>query len=81
MEDATVKSNVLKDAGYSYNFDRMVYVNRAQRKAFSVEFLQDHSVDEIRIHIAEKTNGPQWHFYFNSEPPPAVARELEGALG
>lgn len=75
------KSQMLKGAGYTYNFDRMVYFNRGAKKAFSAEFVEDHSVDELRERIAEKTNGADWQFYSNSPLPSAVRRELESVLG
>jgi hypothetical protein len=75
------KSKILEEEGYAYNFDRMVYFNRRAKKAFSVEFVEDHTVDQLRERIMEKTNGTQWQFYTNSILPPAVKHELEGALG
>ena len=77
----SAKSQMLKGAGFTYNFDRMVYFNRGAKKAFSAEFVEDHSVDELRERIAEKTNGANWQFYTNSSLSPAVKRELESILG
>ena len=51
---ATSKSQILEEAGYSYNFHRMVYVNRAAKKVFSVEFIEDHRENEIQRHLDEK---------------------------
>jgi hypothetical protein len=79
-QKVTGKSEILEEAGYSYNFDRMVYVNRAAKKAFSVEFIEDHTENEIQRRLHEETNG-QWRFYFNVEPPRAVKVELENVLG
>ena len=45
----TKKEPLLRDAGYTYNFDRMVYLNRATRKAFSVEWVEDNSEEELRL--------------------------------
>ena len=75
------KTDVLDEAGYSYSFDRQVYINRKTKKAFSVEFVQDHSEDEVRKYIREHTNGLKWRFYFNSPPSEAVRHELELVLG
>jgi len=80
MTAAASKSQMLEDAGYSYNFDRTVYVNRGAKKAFSVEFIQDHKEDELQRRLHEETNG-EWRFYFNAEPAPAVKAELENVLG
>ena len=75
------KEQILQQAGYAYSFDRMIYFNRRTKKAFSVEFVEDHNEDEIRRALGEKTEGEHWHFYFNSEPPEGVKSELESVLG
>jgi hypothetical protein len=74
------KIDILDDTGYVYNFDRQMYVNRKARKAFSVEFLQDHTENQIEERIARQTDG-SWQFYFNSEPSESVRHELERVLG
>ncbi len=56
-------------------------INRKTKKAFSVEFVQDHSEDQIREHIRERVDGPEWRFYFNAEPWEAVKHDLVGVLG
>jgi len=76
-----MKQDLLKNAGYRYNFDRMVYVNRAARKAFSVEFVDDNPEDVIARCIQENGEPNGWHFYFNSPPSESVRRQLERALG
>jgi hypothetical protein len=76
---AVSKSRLLREAGYAYDFERMVYVNSAKKKVFSIEFVDDHSEAEIRRRLDEHTNG-EWNFYFNQEPSPAVKRELESVL-
>jgi hypothetical protein len=78
----TSKSQILRDAGYVYNFDRMVYFNRATKKVFSVEFVEDHDETRLQKCISEETNGADWRFYFNKPyPPEGVKRELETVLG
>ncbi len=75
------KGQILQDAGYAYNFDQMVYFNRAMKKVFSIEFVEDHDETELRKCISEETNGSDWRFYFNNRfPPEAVKRELENVL-
>jgi hypothetical protein len=74
------KTDILRQAGYAYSFDRQIYINRKTRKAFSIEFVQDHSEDQILTHIGEHADGPGWRFYFNSGPSKAVKRELESVL-
>jgi hypothetical protein len=77
---APSKSQILRDAGYVYNFDRMVYFNRAKKKVFSVQFVEDHNETDLQKYISEETNGADWRFYFNSRPPGGVKRELENVL-
>jgi hypothetical protein len=75
------KSQILRDAGYVYNFDRMVYFNRTTKKVFSAEFVEDHDETELRKRISEETKGSEWRFYFNNpRPPEAVKRELANVL-
>ncbi len=81
METVAIKSQILREAGYAYNFDRMVYFNPSTKKVFSVEFVEDHSEDQLQSCLSEQTNGAEWRFYFNSPPPGAVKRELENVLG
>lgn len=75
------KTEILDDAGYAYSFDRQMYVNRKTRKSFSIEFVEDHSEDEIRKYVREHADGPEWRFYFNAKPSEAVKHELESVLG
>ena len=71
---------VLRDAGYLYNFDRELYINRKEKKAFSVEFVEDHG-NELEKCIQEQPVSNGWKFYFNSDPPSNVKQELERLLG
>jgi hypothetical protein len=75
------RTEILDKAGYAYSFDRQMYINRKTKKAFSVEFVQDHSEDQIRKYTREHTPGLKWRFYFNLPPSEAVKRELECVLG
>ncbi len=81
MGTVASKSQILREGGYAYNFDRMVYFNPRTKKVFSVEFVEDHSEDQLQSCLSEQTNGAEWRFYFNSPPPGAVKRELENVLG
>ena len=75
------KSDILFEANYRYNFERAMYINRAAKKAFSIEFVDDHPAGEIIKRIGEKTNGNGWKFYFNFPPSDGAKRELERVLG
>jgi hypothetical protein len=79
--EAKMKRDILLKANYRYNFDRDLYYNRKAKKAFSLEFVDDRSEEELRRRIEEGTGGNGWKFYFNSPPPEGVKRELERVLG
>jgi hypothetical protein len=74
------KTHLLDNAGYAYNFDRMMYINREAKKAFSIEFIDDHAEEEIRSKIQEPTNEEDWHFYTNSDLSEGTKRELKRVL-
>lgn len=76
-----MKKDILLEANYRYNFDRDIYFNRAAKKAFSLEFVDDKSEDELRQRIGENTDGSGWKFYSNSQLSESVKRELERVLG
>ncbi len=76
-----MKQDLLRQAGYAYNFNRMLYFNRQAKKAFSVEFVDDNDESELEKRIREDIDRNGWRFYFNSPPPDAVRRELEKVLG
>lgn len=74
------KNELLKRAGYRYNFDRMVYISRATKKVFSIQAIEDHSSEWLRDRMSEDNDG-EWRFYFNEEPSPAVVHEFLAELG
>jgi hypothetical protein len=69
------KEQLLKQAGYGYNFNRLAYINRRARKIFSVEAVEDHSAEWLSDKIAENNHG-EWRFYFNEPPSAAVIRDF-----
>jgi hypothetical protein len=75
-----MKKDILLKANYRYNFDRDLFYNRKVKKAFSLEFVDDQSEEEIRRRIEEGTGRNGWKFYFNSPPSEGVKRELERVL-
>ena len=75
-----MKQDLLRQAGYEYSFNRMVYFNREAKKVFSVEFVEDRGEDELATRIREGGEPNGWRFYFNSPPSDGVRRELEKAL-
>jgi hypothetical protein len=80
MTDLTEKEELLENSGYRYHFERMMYFNRAVRRVFSLEFVEDHSQREIqKLLETPATNG--WVFHFNEPPSDRVKRDLAEALG
>lgn len=77
---ANKKQQLLKGEGYRYSFDRQVYFNRNAKKAFSVEFIEDNSEDDIAQLIRDDSPNPGWRFFFNREPSAAVRQELANVL-
>ena len=74
------KSQILKDAGYRYNLERELYVNRATRTAFSIDFLEENDEQEIRRRLLLPPAVDGWIFHFVKRPSDAVKKELEGLL-
>ena len=81
MRTVATKTQIFEDAGYAYSFDREIYVSRPARKVFSLEFIEDHSEDELEARIKEPSPNGEWRFYFNTPPSDAVKRELSTILG
>lgn len=76
-----VKERLLREAGYSYNFNRLAYVNHTLRKVFAVETVEDHPEEWLVRTLAEPNTTGDWQFY--DEPSAPVRRafvaELEDA--
>ena len=80
-ENTRHKQQILDEAGFSYDFDRKIYLNRKTKKIFSVEFVEDNDEKVLEQYIRKDTGGKRWQFYFNDDPPEAVKREIEAVLG
>ena len=52
-----MKKDILLKAGYTYNFDRDLYINRAAKKAFSLEFVDDKPEEELAQRVQENSGG------------------------
>ncbi len=50
----------------------MVYFNRTAKKAFGVEWLEDHTEDELRSALAERNGSDDWQLYLNARPSQSV---------
>jgi hypothetical protein len=92
MAAQATKDQILEDAGYTYSFEKALYINRRIKKAFSIEFVEDHTDAELlaRINESGSENGNEndngengndrWQFYFNAPPSESVKHELERVL-
>ncbi len=76
MRTTTRKGEMLENAGYAYSFDRLSYINRQERKVFSIEFVQDHDEAELKTCINEPIPAGEWRFYFNTPPSPSTRTEF-----
>lgn len=81
MTELTKKEALLEASGYRYHFDRMIYFNRTKRQALSLEFVEDHSLKQIRGLVDKRPAENGWDFYFNDPPSDRVKRDLADALG
>ena len=81
MTELTKKEALLEASGYRYHFDRMIYFNRTKRQALSLEFVEDHSLEEIRDLVDQQPAANGWAFYFNDPPSDRVKHDLADALG
>jgi hypothetical protein len=79
MSDLTDKEKLLENSGYRYHFDRMIYFNRTVRRAFSLEYVEGHSQQEIQK-LLETPATNDWIFHFNETPSDRVKQELAKAL-
>jgi hypothetical protein len=66
------KEQMLRSAGFLYDFNRMAYINRQTKKVISVEALQDHPEEWLRDMIAQANDSGDWRFYFNEPPSPRM---------
>jgi hypothetical protein len=74
------KTQLLDSAGYVYNFDRMMYINRQAKKAFSIEFIDDNPESVIATHIHEPNRERDWRIYTNLQMSEGTRKELNRVL-
>jgi len=70
------KDPILRAAGYAYNFDRLAYYNRVARKAFSLEWVEDHSDVELRDALERPNESEDWEVYAEPRPSQRVINEF-----
>jgi len=74
------KTQLLDSAGYVYNFDRMMYINRQAKKAFSIEFIDDNPESVIASRIREPNSERDWRIYTNLQMSEGTRKELNRVL-
>jgi hypothetical protein len=73
------KTTLLDSAGYAYNFDRMMYINRQAKKAFSIEYIEDNPESVIASHIHEP-GSEEWRIFTSLPMSEGTERELKRVL-
>lgn len=63
---------ILQAAGYAYNFNRLAYYNREARKVFAVEWVRDHTAEEVQEAVETPNESDDWEIY-------ADRRRLDGS--
>ena len=74
------KTHLLDRAGYVYHFDRMMYINRQAKKAFSYEFIDDNPKSVIESHIQEPNRKQDWLIYTSLPMSKGTEQELKRVL-
>ena len=74
IDELVARDQILEEAGYRYSLRNEIYVNRATRKVFSREFVEDHTDQQIQ-ECMERRSAKGWQFYFNADPSAGVRRE------
>ncbi|HZL25933.1 MAG TPA: hypothetical protein VFC39_05330 [Acidobacteriaceae bacterium] len=80
MPRLSTKVHLLDDAGYAYNFDRMMYINRAVKKAFSIEFIDDKPETELTTLIQQPNQEADWLFFTSLPMSEGTRKELKRVL-
>jgi hypothetical protein len=70
------KEALLTKAGFRYDLDRMGYLNRAARKIFSWQAVEERPKEWIAEKIAEVNDDGSWRFYTNEPVAPSVIELL-----
>jgi len=63
------KETYFEKIGYVWDDRIEAYVNKAEWKIFSKEYIDDHSFDTLLSKIQEQPSPNQWKVYFNTESP------------
>ena len=61
------KETYFEKNGYIWDARIEAYVNKAEWKIFSKEYIDDHSFDTLLSNLQEEPSSNQWKIYFNTE--------------
>ncbi len=81
MDTSLEKDQILRSAGFRYNFDRMAYVDRKAKKVISIEAVEDHPEEWLKQVIAQTNDTGDWRFYFEEPPTESVRQAFVAELG
>jgi hypothetical protein len=80
MPRQSEKTHLLDSAGYVYNFERMMYINRQAKKAFSYEYIDDNPESVIASSIQEPNKKQDWLIYTNLPMSEGTEQEIKRVL-
>jgi len=80
MPKLSTKTHLLDGAGYAYNFERMMFINRQAKKAFSVEFVDDQPESKIKSLIQKPNVEADWLFFTSLPMSEGTKKELKRVL-
>ena len=61
------KETYFEKHGYTWDARSEAYINKAEWKIFSKEYIDDHSFDTLLSNLQEEPSPNQWKVYFNTE--------------
>ena len=79
MDDLERKSALLAAVRFSYDFRRGIYVNRSKKEIVSLEFIDDHTPDEL-ADVISSSESDDWRFYFNAPPTDSLKHQILTAM-
>lgn len=61
------KESYFEKHGYTWDARIEAYVNKAEWKIFSKDYIDDHSFDTLLSNLQEQNSPNHWKMYFNTE--------------
>ena len=76
MPNSKQKKEILEKANYHYHFSRSIYLNRDNKKIFSLEAIEDNDLDWLNDKIKMVPTTNDWMFFFNEVPSEKIKKEI-----